>query len=87
MLWVLDRVKAKMGGQVALFDWIIGYFQESNGREDWETDFKYQADKLSLYFIGNTETLQASKQGNDQFRAKVSFFKFYSFIFDCAGSS
>lgn len=50
-----------MGG-VALFAWIIGYFQESNGREDWETDFKYQADKLSLYFTGNTETLQASKQ-------------------------
>lgn len=57
VLWVLDRVKAKMGGQVALFAWIIGYFQESNGREDWETDFKYQADKLSLYFTGNTEIL------------------------------
>ena len=80
VLWVLDRVKAKMGGQVALFDWIIGYCQESHGREDWEIDFKYKADKFSLYFTWNTETLQASKQGSEQFKAKVSFF-FFNFIY------
>ena len=28
---MLDRVKAKMGGQVPLFDWIIGYCQEVMG--------------------------------------------------------
>ena len=85
---MLDRFKAKLGGHVALFDWIIGYFRESDGREDWEINIKYQADKFSVYFTCNTETLQASKQDSDQFRAKVSFLKnFYLFIFDSAGSS
>ena len=66
---------------MALFDWIIGYFQESDGREDWEISFKYQADKFSLYFTCNTETLQASKQDSDQFRAKVSFLKQFIYLF------
>lgn len=53
---------------MALFNQNIGYFQESNGREDWEVGFKGQAEKFSLYPASITETLQYSTQGSDQFR-------------------
>lgn len=52
---------------MALFNWNIGYFQESNGRQDWEVGFKCQTDKFSLYSTHTTETLWDSKWGRDQF--------------------
>lgn len=55
---MLERVKAEDGGQVALFNRNIGYFQESNVKEYWEVGFKCQAEKFSLSSASNTETLQ-----------------------------
>lgn len=52
---------------MALFNQNIGYFQESNGREDWEVGLKDQDEKFNLYLASITKTLQYSTQGSNPF--------------------
>ena len=85
---MLDRVKAKMGGQVPLFDWIIGYCQEVMGERIGKLTLNTRLTNLVFILHEILRLFRLLSRVVTSSEPKFLFFFFLIlFIFDCAGSS